>query len=259
MQRSASHARPDFPPRERHRVLRDVLNIRVIHVRPPAPELSADYLGFFDTRAFSDGSPYFPCYCTAFNMSAEQIRSEFFCKSRKLGGGVEGWKQALRETAERMVRRGEIKGYLAYDGATAVGWCNANDRQSYWRTGEFSLDDEIRDDRASCRAGTVKSIVCFEIAPGWRGRGIASALLARVLDDARQDGYERAETYPVQRTETSELDFTGPVRLYEKFGFVPKARRGKTLIMQKVLHNGKQRDRHNRKHRLNCPRLVENL
>lgn len=134
-----------------------------------------------------------------------------------------------------MVRRGEVKGYLAYDGATSVGWCNANDRQSYWRTGEFSLDDEIRDDRASCKAGTVKSIVCFEIAPGWRGRGIASALLARVLDDARQDGYERAEAYPVQRTETSELDFTGPMRLYEKFGFVPKARRGKTLIMQKVL------------------------
>lgn len=38
MLRSSSHVRPDFPPRKRHRVLRDVLNIRVIHVRPPAPE-----------------------------------------------------------------------------------------------------------------------------------------------------------------------------------------------------------------------------
>ena len=31
-------------------------------IKPLSPELAADYLDFFDRRAFSDGSPYYPCY-----------------------------------------------------------------------------------------------------------------------------------------------------------------------------------------------------
>lgn len=60
------------------------------------------------------------------------------------------------------------------------------------------------------------SVVCFEIAPEYRGRGIATALLQRVCEDALEDGYEYVEAYPVPRETTEALDFTGPIRLYEK-------------------------------------------
>lgn len=36
-------------------------------------ELIEDYFDFFDNRAFSDGSPYYPCYCNAFNLILDRF------------------------------------------------------------------------------------------------------------------------------------------------------------------------------------------
>lgn len=207
-----------------------------IIIKRLVPDLATDYFDFFDNRAFSDGSPYAPCYCGAFNMSKEQIQKEFFEQAAKEGGGAEVIKNAMRHSAERLVAKNIIQGYLAYDGNTAIGWCNANDRRSYARVGEFSLDDvpEVKSD-ALPEPGTVKSIACFEIAPEYRGRGIASALLERVCQDAAEDGYAIVEAYPVVRDTREALDFTGPVRLYEKAGFVPVTQERTMLVMQKRL------------------------
>lgn len=43
-------------------------------------ELNDDYLDFFDNRAFSDGNPNGPCYCTSPNQDEDTIKqmvSEF--------------------------------------------------------------------------------------------------------------------------------------------------------------------------------------
>ena len=93
-----------------------------IVIRPLAPELAEDYFDFFDNRAFSDGSPFFPCYCNAFNMPLEQFQKEVLVKAKEYGG-AEGWQRALRESAYRMVLNGEIRGYLAYDGDLAIERC----------------------------------------------------------------------------------------------------------------------------------------
>ena len=45
----------------------------MITIKALSPELEDDYFDFFDNRAFSDGSPYYPCYCNAFNMSVGEI------------------------------------------------------------------------------------------------------------------------------------------------------------------------------------------
>ena len=115
-------------------------------IRRLTPELAEDYFDFFDNRAFSDGSPFYPCYCNAFNMSKDRIEAEFNRKAEEYGGGKESWKRALRESAERMVAAGEIQGYLAYDQGKAIGWCNANERMSYYRTGEFDLGNVPEDE-----------------------------------------------------------------------------------------------------------------
>jgi len=206
-----------------------------IEIRALTPALEDEYFDFFDNRAFSDGSPYYPCYCNAFNMSAAAI-GELREQAKRYGGGTEGWKTALRESAADMVRAGRIRGYLAFDNGVAVGWCNANDRLDYCRIGEFDLD-RLPDDSPPAghlRRNQIKSIVCFEIGPGYRGKGIATMLLDRVCADAKAEGYEFVEAYPTEHAQDSTA-FTGPVRLYEKAGFTEFSREGATIIMRKAV------------------------
>ena len=210
----------------------------MILIKRLTPVLLKDYLDFFDTRAFSDGSPFSPCYCSAFNMSRERIQNEFFRQAEKNGGGSEGWKKALRDSAVAMVSGGEIQGYLAYDNEIAVGWCNANDRLNYSRVGEFDLAAVPPDEPCTgCRnKGEVKSVVCFEIAPEYRGKGIAGMLLDQVCRDAQAEGYETVEAYPVKEAALPGLAFTGPRRLFEKAGFLLSGQKGNMLVMRKVLN-----------------------
>ena len=134
-----------------------------------------------------------------------------------------------------MVREGRIRGYLAFADGIAIGWCNANDRMMYCRVGEFDLDDVPEDAEPDCkRPGQIKSIVCFEISPDYRGKGIATQLLNRVCIDARAEGYDYVEAYPTEGVKPS-LAFTGPKTLYEKMEFTEYARTGNRIIMRKQL------------------------
>ncbi len=206
-----------------------------ILIRALRPDMAEAYLDFFDHRAFSDGSPYYPCYCNAFNMSAAEI-GEMRKAAKAYGGGTEGWKRALRESATNLVTEGRIRGYLAFDGEIAVGWCNANDRINYCRVGEFDLDHLPEDRPPDClRHGQVKSVVCFEICPEYRGMGIASRLLSRVCEDAGIGGYDCVEGYPTLNAEAA-MAFTGPAALYRKMGFTEYARSGNTAVMRKYFH-----------------------
>lgn len=152
-------------------------------------------------------------------MSAVEIREGLYVRAKQYGGDTEGWKRALRESAVRIVREGKIRGYLAFDKGVSNGWCNANDRMNYCRVGEFDLSNVPEDEAASdCqRMGQIKSIVCFEISPEYRGKGIATQLLEQVCADAQKEGY------------------TGPVHLYERAGFTEFSRRGTTVIMRKTV------------------------
>ena len=210
-----------------------------LSIKALTPALIEDYFDFFDHRAFADGSPFYPCYCNAFNLSREQIGKNLIGRAKAYGEGPEGWKRALRESAWEMVQNGVIQGYLAYDGALAVGWCNANDRMNYFRVGEFDLDHVSEDTTPSdCPGkGFIKSIVCFEISPAYRGMGIAGQLLKRVCIGAAEEGYAFVEAYPKDESQDSALSFTGPFCLYEKAGFREYSRTGFTIVMRKALQS----------------------
>ncbi|MBR4163317.1 MAG: GNAT family N-acetyltransferase [Solobacterium sp.] len=204
-----------------------------IEIKALTPDLEEAYFDFFDHRAFSDGSPYYPCYCNAFNMRAEEIEN-MRKQTVSYGTGTEGWKRTLRETASRMLKEGNIKGYLAFDKDIAIGWCNANDKMNYYRIGEFDLDfvSEERNPADCERNGLIKSVVCFEISPEYRGKGIATQLLKRVCTDAQNQGYSFVEGYSTDKTETVSA-FTGPVHLYKKMGFTEYSQVGSAEIMRK--------------------------
>ena len=114
----------------------------MITIKILMPDLLEDYLDFFDYRAFSDGSPFYPCYCSAFNMSRERIQDEFFRQAEINGGGSDGWKKALRDSAIRMVMDGEIQGYLAYDGKMAVGWMEIGGDWFYFKNSGAMAENE---------------------------------------------------------------------------------------------------------------------
>ncbi len=195
--------------------------MKEIVIKPLTPELHADYLDFFDHRAFTDDNPNGPCYCTSPNQDEEEIKqmvSEF--KSF-------GVKDTLRRYAADMLNKKKIHGYLAYDGTLSIGWCNAADIDSYVGfVPEFARKN-------TC--GKTISIVCFEIAPEYRGMGIASALIDSVCKDAKSKGYAAVEGYPKRSDKRNDFDYQGPLQLYQKAGFVEVARENEQMIMRKVL------------------------
>ncbi len=195
--------------------------MKTIVIRPLTSELNADYLDFFDHRAFTDDNPNGPCYCTSPNQEEEQITkmvSEF--KSF-------GVKETLRKYAAEMLAQNKIHGYLAYDGDQAIGWCNAADTESY--------AGFVPDFARNITCGKTISIVCFEIAPEYRGMGIASAFIDRVCSDARSNGYAAVEGYAKLSDRRDDFDFQGPYRLYQKAGFIEVAREKGQAVMRKVL------------------------
>jgi ribosomal protein S18 acetylase RimI-like enzyme len=78
-------------------------------------------------------------------------------------------------------------------------------------------------------------VICFEISPEFRGKGVATALLQQVITDAKSEGYTAVIGFPVMRNERYEWDCRGPFRLYEKTGFIKVAEYKDNLIMRKEL------------------------
>lgn len=194
-----------------------------IIIKPLVKELNDAYLDFFDNRAFSDGNPNGPCYCTSANQTQEEFQimvNEFECS---------GIKHTLRKYAAKMLEEGRIHGYLAFDGNIAIGWCNASDTENY--TG--LIPDFAR--KNAC--GKTLSIVCFEIAPEYRGRGIASMFIEHVCKDAQKAGYDVVEGYAKILSDRDDYDFFSPVRLYEKAGFYKAFRADEQIVMRKLLNS----------------------
>jgi len=192
-------------------------------IKPLTPELSADYFDFFENRAFTDDSPY-RCYCQMYQMTKEQYQAACDDAEVQQDPG-----RASREVAKQQIDDGVVRGYLAYVDGKSIGWCNANDRANYpvepMCNVPFNAPIENRE----------KAVVCFEIAPEYRGKGVATALLNRVIADAIVEGYLAVVSFPVTRSERYEWDCQGPIRLYQKVGFVKITEQDNVVVMRKNL------------------------
>ncbi len=192
-----------------------------ITIKQLTPELNADYLDFFDNRAFTDNNPNGPCYCTSPNQDEETIK-QMVREFKDFGV-----KQTLRKYAEEMLNKNMIHGYLAYDGGVYVGWCNAADIDSYVGfVPDFAKENVC---------GKTISIVCFEVAPEYRGKGIASAFIERVCQDARSQGFAAVEGYAKLSDKRNEFDYQGSIHLYQKAGFIEVMRKNRQAVMRKEL------------------------
>lgn len=194
-----------------------------ITIKPLTPELSDDYFDFFENRAFTDDSP-FRCYCQMHQMTKQQEKAAYESADRSDMGRIS------RQVSATQIDSGVLRGYLAFVDGMAIGWCNANDRASFPTescTGaRFHAPVENKE----------KALICFEIAPEYRKKGVATALLQRVIDDAIAEGYLAVAAFPVVRDERYEWDCRGPAHMYEKFGFVKVVEQeNNVIVMRKAL------------------------
>ena len=187
-----------------------------IEIRKLTPELVEDWLGYFDGIAFGDHGEWALCYCLEGHMT-RQANEELKDPAQR------------REHARQLILAGKMQGYLAYDGDTVAGWCNANDRENYTRVAEMF---EFSKYEAPKRK--TKSVYCFLVAAAYRGQGIATLFLDRVCADAKAEGYEYVEAYPFG-DENFAFQFHGTTKMYLKNGFNQVADFGFVHVMEKKL------------------------
>ncbi len=202
-----------------------------LEIKPFTPELADDYYDFHENRAFADHFEWSHCYCLAFCMQEIDDR-EMTEEIKANGGGRDALHRALKTRAEKHIADRTLKGYVAYSDDLLVGWCNANDKAAYTR---LDFNEEVSNFIRNVSKGRVKAINCFCIAPEYRGKGVATALLKRVCEDAKTDGYTAIEGYPRLHNKFEQFDYTGPARLYEKAGFLKIAEQGKVMVFRKEL------------------------
>lgn len=176
-----------------------------IEIKKLTPELTEDYLHFFDVTPHDDDTPGSKCYCVCWCSADHRIETDFSSQDKR------------RELARQYVKNGVIQGYLAYYGDRVVGWCNANTKSEClhcisWQRNMQSVDTDDKNLK-------IKSIFCFVIAPDMQRKGIATMLLKQVCDDAAQDGFDIVESYPKKEFMDKAHDFMGPSAMYEKLGF----------------------------------------
>jgi GNAT superfamily N-acetyltransferase len=108
-----------------------------------------------------------------------------------------------------------VPGVVAYLGDLPVGWCGFGPRSSMRRLERSRTIPKVDD-------LPVWSIVCFDVRPGYRRRGVATALLAGAIEYARKHGAVGLEAYPTDPGGTrrdATFSYTGFTSMFEAAGF----------------------------------------
>jgi len=160
-----------------------------------------------------------------------------WCQAWRIEKG-ERWAEIQGATAKARLRKGvlhgTVHGILAFVGREPVGWCTFGPRDSFPR---LNRAPSLRCDDSS----RVWSIPCFYVARGFRGRGIATALLDHAIRAMRRRGVKTAEAYPSKPDKAGQyiaaFAWTGTRSLFRKAGFTVVGNpRGSKQRVRKALH-----------------------
>jgi GNAT superfamily N-acetyltransferase len=170
-----------------------------------------------DLRAlFGPNGAYSNCWCTWWLLTSREWTD----------AGEDGRRKLLQQ----MVADGEVPGLLAYAGGEPVGWVAVGPRDRYARM-------------MSPRARTVGPlddepswvINCFFIDRAWRGKGVATALLAAAVDHALAAGAVRIDGHPkdtsLKKISNADL-FVGSLQMFVDAGFTEVERRGNRPVVR---------------------------
>ena len=130
----------------------------------------------------------------------------------------------------KLLKQGRAQGALALADDEPAGWCSFGPREDFPRL----RGARILSYRA---APNTWSINCFFIAPGWRKRGIASALLDSAIETAFDRGARVLEAYPTPQKPGQNLvaafAWTGTRSLFAKGGFKPSQENNRVWLKRR--------------------------
>ncbi|MGB4658977.1 MAG: GNAT family N-acetyltransferase [Mobilitalea sp.] len=196
-----------------------------LEIKKLSPELTEDYLYFFDNIAFTDNEEWAGCYCVDYQLT-DTLKAERDNYNAPNGTSYN------RDLAFQYIENNLLQGYLAYADGSVVGWCNANDKSSYPVLSKENRPELWEDFTPSSK---VKTIVCFTIAPNMRRQGISTQLLNRVCKDASSEGYTYVEAYPETDPTNMQRHYHGPSTIYARNGFSTYKELGSESIVRKYL------------------------
>lgn len=197
-----------------------------IEIKKLSAELVEDYLHFFDVTPHSERPDDDGCKCYCVWWCGEDQNNEVFEQYLSTT-------EKRREYARVKIEENKIQGYLAYSDNKVVGWCNANTKSDCYQC--FCWRNFMSEVHKEESAQKVKSIVCFAVAPEYRGKGVASKLLEQACMDAKQDGFDYIEGYPNSNFKNQAEDFMGPASMYKKFDFIEAYTIQNKTVMRKKL------------------------
>jgi GNAT superfamily N-acetyltransferase len=178
-------------------------------IRPLTPERWPDFVDLFTRRGPRGGSRNSPaegCWCT-------------YWRDRSLQHG-----DPKKRAMQRLVRRGEETGLLAYDDGVPVGWISVAPREDFaaiLASPQYRPRDEDED---------VWSIVCFVVDKPLRRSGLAAALLDAAVAHAFECGAASVEAYPHV---SDRRDYMGNPELFAHAGFVKMRDANKRAVMRR--------------------------
>ena len=164
---------------------------------PLTPERAADYLDFFDRRAFTDNPKWAGCYC--YFPIHDPAKIDWHART-----GPQN-----RASVATCIADGQTSGVLALLDGQVMGWCHAGPWSMYPMLREVPVRD----------AETLGVIFCFVVAPASRGQGIATALLAAACDHLRALGMTAVQAKPLKAAKSAAANHLGPLSMYLKAGF----------------------------------------
>ena len=116
-----------------------------------------------------------------------------------------------RALREQVFARDEHDGYLLLeDDGEPIGWCQVAPRDR--------LPNLVRRHGLAPNA-TAYAIACFVVTPSRRRQGLASVLLAGVIDDLCARGVRRVEAFPKRGASDPGEMWTGPEAMFLAAGF----------------------------------------
>lgn len=193
-----------------------------LRVERLTPSRRDDFLGFFDHErgpAFADNPEWAKCYCHFYHVPKA-------IDWKSLDG------DANRAAMSARIDAAEMDGFLAYSNDEVVGWLNAQPSTKLPHC--FArMGISIPQQEAAPASSAV--IVCFVIAPGWRRRGVARALLAGALASFEARGIRTVDAFPFKSGDsTSATDhYHGPISIFSAAGFEILAEHPDLTVMRK--------------------------
>jgi GNAT superfamily N-acetyltransferase len=185
-------------------------------IHPLGPENASLYIDYLENLDFHHAPDWSGCFCRFYH---NDCSNEVWMK-----------RTAAENKAEALfsIQDGSMKGFLAFNKDQVIGWVNANTVDRYPRLKGF-VEAYVSSPKTAC-------IVCFVIHPEYRRQGVARALLKRVIEHYRTEGYDAVLAFPFENKDEPEKAYRGSSSMYLELGFTIVESRNNMSVMRKDLN-----------------------